>query len=131
MYYDCFDYFSTDVHNFDSASFKQQFQMISDRVTDKDLMIGIGGGSSILNMLVSLERKDDLIIKVSPYLSRGSKDQKLANSNYISYLPDEVRSKIVHFGVLDYTNSQQEVNEVTTKDKSKIVYLDKLGKSNA
>ena len=58
--------------------------MISDKVTDRDLMIGLGGGSSILNVLMSLERKDDVIIKVSPYLSRGAKDVKLTNPNYIS-----------------------------------------------
>lgn len=132
-YLDCFAFFGTDVHLFDFAGFKAKFSVIAEHLTAKDLTVCIGGGSSILNVLATQDSKIDSIIKISPNLSRGdfSTGNKMTNSNYITCLDEATRSKIIHFGILDYTNTQKEVDLVVKQDKAKVMFLDKMGRGNS
>lgn len=132
-YWDCFDYMESEPHIFSQASFRTKFQTLREHCTEKDLSIVIGGDSSSLNTLIEVDSDFDVILKISPNLSCGPLviSQKMDNRNYITYLKDSVRAKVIHFGVLDYTNTQEEVTCVLKQDKASIVYLDKLGKTNA
>lgn len=131
-YLDCFGYLGTDGQLFQLPSFTSKYTALHEHFQDKDLAICIGGDSSLLPIMAEIDPDIDLIIKISPCLSRGQpgKEGKRDHNSFVSSMSDTLRSKIVHFGVLDYTTSQSEVNTVLQDDQAKIVYLDKFGKSN-
>lgn len=132
-YWDCFEYMESESHLFSNSSFKTKYKTLIEQCSEKDLAICVGGDSSSLNTLLEADKEVDVILKISSNLSRGPMEitQEMDNSNYITYLNEETRAKIIHYGILDYTNTQEQVNCVLIKDKAKVVFLDKLGKTNS
>ena len=130
-YLDCFGYLGVDFHSYIEDGYKAKVETIKEGIIGNDLCICIGGDNNALNILTS--DNIDTIIKVSPNLSRGEMAEgcKIDNSNYVTCLAPEIRKKIIHFGVLDYTNPQKEHDLVCNVDKAKILFLDKLGQTNA
>lgn len=129
-YKDCFGYIGIDCHSFSPAIFKSRFESLTATMQPQDTCLIIGGDMSALSALITDDL--DLIIKISPCLSRGplTAEKPVDHSNYISKLPEAVRSKIVHFGILDYTNTQTQLDIAKNEDKAKVVFLDKLGQTN-
>lgn len=130
-YKDCFGYVGVDCHTFSQETFKTRYETLTATMNPQDTCIVIGGDMSALPSLLTSDI--DLIIKISPSLSRAPlvPEKPVDHSNYISALPESTRAKLVHFGVLDYTNTQSQLDAATVGDKSKVVYLDKLGQTNA
>ena len=130
-YIDCFGYIGSECHSFNVESYKAHYANLTATMQDRDRSICVGGDMRALPILVSEDL--DLIIKISPCLSRGPIVQETPedHSNYVTGLSPVLRSKIVHFGILDYTNAQAQVDTVLHEDKAKVMFLDKLGQTNA
>lgn len=130
-YLDCFGFIGSEYHSFSDEAFRARYTSLSGLMKGKDLAICVGGDSSALSPLVS----DDIevIIKISPNLSRGVIDAEkvIDNSNYVSGLPPSTRARIIHFGILDYTNTQKDFDSVVKEDQTHVIYLDKIGQCNA
>jgi hypothetical protein len=131
-YLNCFSYIGTDVHFFQLSSFNTKVEALLHNFEERDTIVCIGGDSSVLPTMVEINPDFDVILKISPCLSRGAlaKGGTRNHDNYITSMDDSTRSKIVHFGLLDYTNSQSEADTVLQADKARVVFLDKTGTSN-
>jgi arginase family enzyme len=131
-YLNCFSYIGTDMHLFKLSSFVSKLTALHEHIQESDTAICIGGDSSILPVMTEVDPDFDVIIKISPCISRGPLGEggKKDHSSYVTSMSDTLRAKIVHFGLLDYTNSQTEVRIVQEEDKAKVVFLDKFGKTN-
>lgn len=128
---DCFGYMGADCHSYNVGTYKSRYETLTPTLKKGDASIVIGGDMNILPNLITPDL--DVIIKISPSLSRGPIELGKAcdHSNYVSGLTTENRGKLVHFGVLDYLNTQSQVDTVLQQDKAKIIYLDKLDQTNA
>ena len=131
-YLNCFSYIGTDMHLFKQSSFTSKFAALHDHLQARDTVVCVGGDSSILPVMTAIDGDFDVIVKVSPCLSRQSiaDDGKRDHANYVSSMDGSLRAKIVHFGLLDNLNSQSDVDIVLNEDKAKIMFLDKFGKTN-
>lgn len=127
---DCFGFVGADCHSYTPAAFKSRFDTLVATMQPQDTCIVIGGDMSALPALATDDL--DLIIKISPQLSRGhlAPGKPADHSNYVTALPAATRAKLMHFGVLDYTNTQAQLDAVQGEDKAKVVFLDKLGQAN-
>lgn len=131
-YIDCFEYMGVDSEQYKAASYIGNLNALHEHCRRGDLKICIGGDNSALSVMAQADPDFDVLIKISPNLSRGicEKEEDINHQNYVSCINETLRPKIVHFGILDYTCSNSEVRSVIEEDKAKIVYLDKFEKSN-
>lgn len=128
--YDCFDFFGTDIHHFSEQACKNQYQLLRSKMQPRDLLIGLGGSSSILNFLSSASLEEEVIVKISPLASRGAKGGSMNNSNYVTYLEGEYRERIIHFALVDYLNHKPMLEQIAGEDKARVQYLDSNNTKN-
>lgn len=132
VYIDMIEYMGTNIHTYDRHSYVNKVDSLMGAVYSsemKNIMVCLGGSNDALyEMMGVLENRQgvsvDSILKISPFLSRCERSDYMNNSNYISYMSEESRRKIVHCGVVGYMNSTIERDKVMSEDGGKIVYMD-------
>lgn len=131
LYLDLFELVGTSSTSFSSEGFRSKLRPVLARLQASDTAVCVGGGSNALAELLGVcEQQPDFILKVSPHLSRASAGEQPHNLNYLSHLDQQTRSRVVHFGAVDYLASQEEVDRVAGEDKAKIVFFEKYSAGN-
>ena len=131
LYLDLFDLVGTSSTAFSSQNFRQKLLPIFERLGDSDTAVCIGGGCNALAELLAVSpHKPDWIIKVSPHLGRAAPGDLPHNQSYLSHLDAQTRSRVLHFGVLDYLAPQEEVDRVLLEDKAKVHFFEKFSKEH-
>lgn len=126
LYLDFFDLIGTSSTAFSSASFQQKLLPVFERLSETDTAVCIGGGCNALIELLELNpHKPDWIIKVSPHLGRAAPGDLPHNLSFLSHLDAQTRSRVLHFGVVDYLASQEEVDRVLLEDKAQVHFFEK------